>query len=86
MEDTFRGKPFTYEDGKAIAIQSHEDVYGESGCDEKCIENQLDDFYGEGGKKGLHSPSRQQPLKEEQRTKAINRVFGEDANRAAPRL
>jgi hypothetical protein len=74
LEDTFKGRPFTYADAKALALQSHADACPDSGCTPSCLEAQLDHFYGNDGSKKCHTPTRQQPLRAEQREAAQARL------------
>jgi hypothetical protein len=73
MEDKLIGKPLSYSQAKKMALLSHKEANPESKCDEKCIEAQLDAFYGP-EEKQCNSPTRRQPLKSGQRAQAEARV------------
>jgi Domain of unknown function (DUF4150) len=72
-EADFIGKKFTYGKAKKIALEAHEDANPSANCSPKCVESQLDGFYGKTASKECHTPDRNQPLKAEQRTEALAR-------------
>jgi hypothetical protein len=84
LEDALIGspEPFTYAQGKEFALEAHSDACKQmtsdggsnANCSRKCLEAQLDDFYGPDGSKELHKPDRRQALKDEQRQSALDRV------------
>ena len=75
MEDALIGKPLPYSTAKKMAVLSFHHANSPHKCDLRCIEGQLDDFYGR-GKKQCNEPTRSQPLKARQRTEAKARVSG----------
>jgi hypothetical protein len=74
QEDTVRGKKFPYSQAKAWAVEAHKDANPNANCSEGCIESQLDGFYGDNGNKQCQASGRQQPLTEEQRQAAEQRL------------
>ncbi len=72
---------FRYAKAKEIALEGAEDqlayAKGDLGadpqCSKKCLEAQLDAFYGRDGQKEMHKPDRKQALKDEQRVEAQTR-------------
>jgi|HubBroStandDraft_6_1064221.scaffolds.fasta_scaffold140404_2 hypothetical protein len=73
-EDTVLGKQFPYSQAKTWAVEAHRDANPKAGCTEGCIESQLDGFYGDSGNKQCQASDRRQPLTEQQRTDAVQRV------------
>lgn len=70
----FIGKTFTYQEAKAMAIESHQHANPDSECSPHCIAAQLDSFYGTGDDRQLQASKQKQPLKAEQRADAIKRT------------
>ena len=73
-EDTITGQQFPYSMAKAWALEAHKDANPNANCTEGCLESQLDHFYGPDGNKQCQASSRRQPLTEEQREDAVERV------------
>lgn len=73
MEDALIGKPLPYSTAKKMAVLSFHHANSPHSCDLKCIESQLDDFYGP-EEKQCNKPTRSQPLKAQQRAQAKARV------------
>jgi len=78
-EDELVGKSMSYAKARRISLDglqaqcayAEKEIGAQPGCDEKCFQAQLNDFYGSDGQKQCHSPDRKQPLKEDQRKKAL---------------
>ena len=71
VEDSLIGKKdFNYGKGKKIAVRSQKEMYPKSKCKKRCIESQLDAFYGKDPKKKLNNSDKKQSLKPRQRAKA----------------
>jgi hypothetical protein len=50
---------WNYGAGKKAAITAHQEVFHGSDCSAKCLEAQLDDYYGKDSSRSLASPSKQ---------------------------
>lgn len=48
-----------YGSGKDAALTAHAEVFKDCGCSRKCMEAQLDSFYGKGSKRPLNKPEKQ---------------------------
>jgi hypothetical protein len=55
------GKDWSYDRGKKASLRAHQIAFSGSDCNPKCIEAQLDSFYG-AGPKNLNQPTQKQPL------------------------
>lgn len=73
-EDTFfKGGTFTYLEAKAMARESHQHANANR-CNERCLDAQLDAFYGKGDARELKASNQNQPLTAEQRADAMART------------
>jgi hypothetical protein len=52
-------KPWNYGAGKKTALTAHDATFGDSDCSTKCMEAQLDNFYGDDESRPLKPPSTQ---------------------------
>lgn len=53
------GQPWNYAAGKKAALDAHEEVFASSNCSRKCMEAQLNGFYGRKGDRPLNPPEKQ---------------------------
>lgn len=85
LEDRLKeaGKKLTYSEAKKMALMSFRHANPKHGCDEKCIEAQLDAFYG-AEEKECKKPTRRQSLTQDQRDAAEARISAETATPPAP--
>lgn len=58
------GKTMTYGDAKNASINAHETTFGDPPCSRKCLEAQMDAFYGEGDDRPMNTPTDRQGLNE----------------------
>jgi uncharacterized protein DUF4150 len=56
------GQQLTYEEGKNAAINAHQTVFNDPPCTRRCLEAQLDAFYGDDGSRTMNTPTNQQAL------------------------
>lgn len=70
----FKGGTFSYQEAKAMAIESHQDANPGSNCGPRCMEAQLDSFYGKGDDRQLQASKQNQALTADQRSDAIART------------
>jgi hypothetical protein len=82
IEDALIGQDLKYSKAKEMALLSFHLANPGHKCDLKCIESQLDDFYGP-EEKNCNEPERKQPLKKRQRTDAKARVSQHTATPSA---
>jgi hypothetical protein len=59
-------RPWNYGAGKRAALRAHLAAFGNN-CSRRCLERQLDNYYGSDSSRPLKTPSRRQPLGEERR-------------------
>jgi len=61
FEESFIPKKdkWTYAEGKKATLKAHSETFADSDCAPKCVEAQLDAFYGKDGKRKLNEPSKQ---------------------------
>ena len=72
FEYAIKGELFDLGKAKKIAIKSHKKANPHAKCSKGCVESQLDSFYGKDDSKKCQASNHKQPLKEEQRKKALN--------------
>ncbi len=56
---------FTYGKGKEACLNAHDAVHGDSNCKRKCLEAQLDAFYGDDNDRPIKVADKRQGLKED---------------------
>ncbi len=56
---------FTYGKGKEACLNAHDAVHGDSNCKSKCLEAQLDAFYGDDNDRPIKVADRRQGLKDD---------------------
>jgi hypothetical protein len=61
---------WNYKAGKDAALAAHQEVFKDSNCSPKCMEAQLDAFYGKGPNRSLNKPETQALGKSRERLKA----------------
>jgi hypothetical protein len=74
LEDRKIGQQLNYQEAKKMTLTSFDHANPRHKCDKKCIEKQLDDFYGPDGNKQCNTPTRRQPLTDAQRKVAEGKV------------
>jgi hypothetical protein len=50
------GQTLTYGDAKAAAVHAHQTVFDDPSCNRRCLEAQMDDFYGDDDSRPMRTP------------------------------